>query len=125
MYEIGALAHEESSRFGDIRSSLVIGQCEDGVFAGLPGDVGHIETGMSALDLLPDSGPIDLIVCLPLSDLGAVDARAMGLALAKAARCGVILVTQSGSEIPVPRIELKRGLIYGAPELTYRVYGRK
>ncbi|UOQ59916.1 hypothetical protein MUN76_12825 [Leucobacter rhizosphaerae] len=114
----------ESERVGDLSSVLVIGELSEEALQALPGTT----TVRTADDLLREdpsaAGHHDLVVCAGALVEGDLRRRALGHALAAVAGTAVISVQPLGDELPIPLIELKRGLLLDAPELGYRVYGQ-
>ncbi|MGK0722264.1 hypothetical protein [Leucobacter sp. W1478] len=125
MDAVGVTVLSESQRLGDLASTLVLGDLAEDARAGLPGKSVAMRVG----DLLargPESiDRYDLVVCVAGGDRSELERRTLGHAIADVALKAVVSVESLGRELPIPLIELKRGLLLDSPELGYRVYGNR
>ena len=125
MGAIGVTILSECERLGEMASTLILGDLREETRSALPGE----SVSMRVADLLA-RGPkyvdrYDLVVCVPGEDGSELERRSLGHAVGIVAHRAVISVQKLGKELPIPLIELKRGLLLDAPELGYRVYGTR
>lgn len=125
MDAVGVTIVSESARIAGVTSTLVIGELTDEAQESLPGST----STMSARELLAchssEAPQYDLVICAGEKIGTELERRALGHAIARTTRLAAIAVQQLGLESPIPLIELKRGLLLDAPELGYRVYGKR
>ncbi len=115
----------ESERLGVVRNTLLIGAANDELIASLH-PTPEVRTAQDILASDPGSiDPAELVILLPDATSDKLEKRALAVAAARLTSRAAISVQRLGEELPIPLIELKRGLLLDSLDLGYRVYGTR
>lgn len=122
MDAVGVTVLSERERLGEVGSTLIVGPLSDEARGQLPGRL----TSLSLAEMLAQE-PADvtrheLVIQVGDGSGSPMQRRALGHAIARVAERAVIAVHTLGAEVPVPLVEVKRGVVLDDPSLAYRVY---
>lgn len=121
---ITTLVSAEAARLGSVNRVVVFGDRSGAEFSDLSWEFEQVDVDT----LLEDSGAAaihaDMAVLVSETAYADLETRVLGHALAELPVRAVLAIRPLGAELPVPLIELRRGLMLDAPHLGYRLWGR-
>lgn len=123
---IATLVAAEAQRVGGVERVVVYGLLPEEALTILPEIVEQLDPDR-LLDE-PSSGTeadAELAVFVSGGEYEELETRVLAHALAARAARAVLVIRPLGSEIPVPMIELRRGLMLDVPDFGYRLFGRR
>ena len=125
MDEFSTLVVGEARRLGDIASMAVFGEVAEQVASEVNCAI-QVQPFAELFDAhaLPESA-VDFVVAASAEHLSELQRRTLAHRLAGLSRTAVLVARPFGSEIPVPLVEVKRGLMADAVDVGYRVHGRR
>lgn len=125
MDAVSALVLSELERLKDVQSMIVYGSLAPELAQALTVPAREFETAALLRDVRAIATPADYVVYLHDSDLTELERRTIAHRLAAVTARVLLVVSPLGAELPVPLIEVKRGLLLNSGRQGYRLLGRR
>jgi hypothetical protein len=124
MEEIDALVIAECRRFGELQEILTVGNISANTIAEISNVSIKVDESDGILNGISKLGQFEFAIIIMLEPRTDMEARTLGHLLAGRVQKGLLVVEKLKYEIPIPLIELKRGLLRSSAQHGFRIYGK-
>lgn len=127
MDAVSTLVLSEFERLTEVKSIAIYGTPSPGLAQALTAPVSEHETETLLRGFNETSTPSDYVIYLHDhdTDLSELERRTVAHRLTAVTARVLLVVAPLGAELPMPLIEVKRGLLLNSGHQGYRVFGRR